>query len=152
MDTPTLAETAHPPFFADLPVATPAAEAHELALSRLVSQVFDEARPPLRARLLECLLRPVRPLGLVAVAAGAFSGFLHRKHWTHFRVPLTDTMCFTAEQVAQLARFVVQVQPEALHKMADVLANHPACLETLSGSLLLMALSQWHPACAVGRV
>jgi hypothetical protein len=60
--------------------AVPTGEVREIVLSKLVSEVYGEAEPSLRARLLGCLLRPVRPLGLVAVAAGAFSGFLHREH------------------------------------------------------------------------
>ncbi|MFT3816132.1 MAG: hypothetical protein QM750_00635 [Rubrivivax sp.] len=112
-------------------------------MPRLVAEVFDESAPFVRARLLECLLRPLRPLGLVAVAAGAFSGFLHRDHWIRFSVPLDDAVRFTSAQIFELARFVDQVQPEAFRQVAAVMAENPVCLNTLSGSLLLLALRRW---------
>jgi hypothetical protein len=121
----------------------PVGEAREIMLSKLVADVYGEAEPSLRARLLECLLKPVRPLGLVAVAAGAFSAFLHREHWSRLSVPIEDAVRFTSDQVFELARFVEQVQPEALRQVASVMADNPVCLQTLSGSLLLMALRLW---------
>lgn len=114
-------------------------------MPRLVAEVFAESAPDLRARMLECLVRPLRPLGLVAVAAGAFSGFLHRDHWTRFSVPLEEAVRFTSSQIFELARFVDQVQPDAFRQVAMLVADNPVCLKTLSGSLLLLALRRWMP-------
>ena len=52
----------------------------------------------------------------VAVASGAFSTFLHR------RVTLDDIARITAEQTAELARFVDQCNPHALRQVLSVLA------------------------------
>ncbi len=120
-------------------------------LSRLVADVWGESPPPLRARLLECLLRPMRPLGLVAVAAGAFSAFVHRESWDHLRVPLDDAVRFTSDQIFELARFVEQVRPEAFWQLANVMAENGACFETLSATLLLLALRLWVPPAAARR-
>jgi hypothetical protein len=70
---------------------------------------------PLRRKLLERLLRPVRSLALAAVASGAFSAFLLR------RVTLDDVARITAEQVAGLARFVEQCSPEVLQQLLSIL-------------------------------
>lgn len=126
--------------------AIPAGEARERVLSRLVSDVYTEAPAPLRARLLECLLRPVGPLGLVAVAAGAFGSFLHRESWGRLNVSLDDTLRFSADQIFELARFVDQVRPEALGQLSSLMADNPLGMASLSGSLLLMALRMWVPA------
>jgi hypothetical protein len=125
--------------------AVPAGEARERLLSQLVSAVYRESPLPLRARLLECLLRPLRPLGLVAVAAGAFGSFLHRESWGRLTVSLDDAVRFSADQVFELAHYVDQVRPEAFAQVAALLTENPVCLTTLSGSLLLLALRTWLP-------
>lgn len=126
--------------------AVPAGDARERMLSQLVCEVYAESPPMLRARVLECLLRPVGPLGLVAVAAGAFGSFLHRESWGRLSVSLDDTLRFSTEQVFELARFVDQVRPEAFGQLASLMAENPLCLSTLSGSLLWVALRVWAPA------
>lgn len=131
-------------------IAVPAGEARERVLSQLLSEVYQESAPPLRARLLECLLKPMRPLGLVAVAAGAFGGFLHRESWGRLSVSIDDALRYSADQVFELARYVEQFQPEALHQVAGLMADNPVCLNTLSGTLLLMALRLWLPTPAAG--
>lgn len=132
--------------------AVPIGEARELVLSKLLSEVYQESAPPLQARLLECLLRPVRPLGLVAVAAGAFGCFLHRESWGRLSVSIEEAGRYSADQVFELARYVEQFQPESLQQVAGLMADNPVCLNTLSGTLLLMALRLWVPAPQVASV
>lgn len=124
----------------------PAGDARERRLSQLVSDVYGESPPLLRARVLECLLQPVGPLGLVAVAAGAFGSFLHRESWGRLNVSVDDTLRFSADQIFELARFVDQVRPEALGQLVGLVTESPVCMATLSGSVLLMALRMWVPA------
>ena len=131
--------------------AVPVGEAREIMLSQLVAEVYRESEPRLRARLLECLLKPVRPLGLVAVAAGGFSAFLHRESWSRLSVSLDDAVRFTSDQVFELARFVEQVQPEAFQQIAGLMADNPVSVKTLSGTVLLMALRLWRPGQAGDR-
>lgn len=123
--------------------AVPAGDARERLLSQLVSDVYGASPPSLRARVLECLLEPVGPLGLVAVAAGAFGSFLHRDSWGRLNVSIDDTLRFSTEQIFELARFVDQMRPEALSQLASLMAENPVCLTTLSGSVLLVALRVW---------
>ena len=151
MDEPSISPGAPLPVSDESMTAVPLGEAREIMLSQLVADVYCESAAPLRARLLECLLRPVGPLGLVAVAAGAFSAFLHRESWGRLTVPLEDALRFTSDQVFELARFVDQVQPEAFGQMAGLMADNPVCLKTLSDSLLLMALRLWTPGAAADR-
>jgi hypothetical protein len=129
----------------------PVAEVAEFGVPQLVGEVYREAPPPLRARLLECLLKPVRPLPLVAVAAGAFGTFLHRESWSRVSVSIEDAVRFSADQVFELARYVEQFQPETFRQIGSVLAENPVCMATLSGSLLLMALRRWLPATRADR-
>jgi len=86
------------------------------ALPELIADAYRRAAAPLRRKLLEGLLRPVGSLALAAVASGAFSTFLLR------RVTLEDVGRITADQVAALARFVDQVNPEVLQQILSMLA------------------------------
>ena len=70
----------------------------------------------MRRRLLESLLRPVGSLALAAIASGAFSAFLLR------RVTLEDVARITTDQMAELARFVAQVNPDVLQQLLSMLA------------------------------
>jgi hypothetical protein len=140
----------------DKPAMTPTlvptpATGTESPLPRLVSEVFRDSAPPLRARLLEQLLRPVRRLGLAAVAAGAFALFLHPQRWRAWGVSVEDAMRFSGEQVLELARFVEQVEPEALARLVRALAEGGHSLPVLGGSLLWLALQRTRSSPAGGR-
>ena len=106
----------------------------------LVAAVYREAPPSLRQRLLNHLLRPVGPLALVAVAAGAFAKLLPSGRWSSAQVQLDDVWTIRPDQVLDLAQYVEQKAPEMLLMLPDVLAANPVVLGTLSGALLLMAL------------
>jgi len=101
----------------------PAPSRHEGQLPRarsplpeLIADACRHAAAPLRRKLLEGLLRPVGSLALAAVASGAFSTSLLR------RVTLEDVARITADQVATLARFVDQCNPDVLQQTRSMLA------------------------------
>jgi hypothetical protein len=131
--------------------AVPVGEASEFGVPQLVCEVYRESPPPLRARLLECLLKPVRPLPLVAIAAGAFGTFLHREAWSLVTVSIDDALRFSAEQVFELARYVEQFEPETFLQVASLMSENPVTMTTLSGSLLLVALRRWRAASSADR-
>jgi hypothetical protein len=85
------------------------------ALPELIADAYRRAAP-VRRRLLESLLRPVGSLALAAIASGAFSAFLLR------RVTLEDVARISGDQMAELARFVAQVNPEVLQQLLSMLA------------------------------
>jgi hypothetical protein len=85
-------------------------------LPDLIADAYRRAAAPVRRRLLERLLRPVGSLALAAVASGAFSAFLLR------RVTLEDVARISADQMAELARFVAQVNPDVLQQILSMLA------------------------------
>jgi hypothetical protein len=117
----------------------------------LVAALYDEAPASLRQRLLNHLLRPVGPLALVAVAAGAFARLLPPERWSSAQVQLDDVWAIRPEQVLDLARYVEQKAPEMLWRLPEILASSPVMLTTLSGALLLVALRARRPAAAAQR-
>jgi hypothetical protein len=106
----------------------PVGDAVELSLPRLLAVAFRESGPVVRARLLECLIRPLRPLGLAAAAAGAFASFLHRESWSGFTVPVEAAARYSAEQIFELATYVEQSAPEALVSLGGLVADHQLML------------------------
>lgn len=132
--------------------AAPVSKAHWLdaaqggTLSRipeLIADVYRGSTAPLRARLLECLLQPVGPLGLVAIAAGAFGAILHRGGYRHLVVAPEDAVRISADQMLELARYVEQCSPETFQRLATLLAESPASMAGLGASMLLLALQAW---------
>ena len=112
-------------------------------LAPLVADLFAKAPPPQRVRLLNGLLRPVGPLALVAIAAGAFSSLLPATRWHAVTATIDDALRFTAGQVLELARYVEQKSPESIAQLPDLLSDSPLWAGTLSGALLLLALQAW---------
>ncbi len=109
-------------------------------IPELVSQVYHQAPMRLRAKLLECLLRPVGPLALVTIAAGAFGRFLYRLRRNAVPISVEDAAPITSDHVLELARYVEQCSPDTLLKFGTLIASHPLGFATLSGSALLIAL------------
>lgn len=112
-------------------------------LAPLVADLFAEASPPLRVRLLNGLLRPVGPLALVAIAAGAFASLLPATRWRGASATLDDALRLSAGQVLELARYVEQKSPESLLQLPALLADSRLGMSTISGALLLLALQAW---------
>jgi hypothetical protein len=113
----------------DLPISGahgPVNGAARPRVARLVSRLYGAASAPLRSRMLACLVRPLGPLGLVAVASGAFARLLHRGGEAGGGMSIGDLAGYSSDQVFELARFVEQVSPDAIQQVAGLLADNPA--------------------------
>ena len=109
-----------------------------------VSGVYREAPPTLRAQLIECLMRPMGALGLVAVAGGAFAALRQRHGWQTLQVTLDDATRITADQVMELSLYLQQATPEVFSQVADLVADQPLAVGGLSAVLLLQLLRRPH--------
>jgi len=109
-----------------------------------VSGVYREAPPTLRAQLIECLMRPMGALGLVAVAGGAFAALRQRHGWQTLHVTLDDATRITADQVMELSLYLQQATPEVFRQVADLVADQPLAVGGLSAVLLLQLLRRPH--------
>ncbi len=109
---------------------------------RLVARLYARGPDSLRARMLECLLKPLGPLGVAAVASGAFLDRVLHHGSTGLRMAADAAPRYTTEQVLELARFVVQVQPEVLRQLAALAAQAPPGGVALTATALLMLVQQ----------
>lgn len=115
-------------------------------LAPLVARFYAEAPLALRVRLLNGLLRPVGPLALVVLAAGAFGRLLPSEagaRWHGAAADLGDALRIDASQVLELARYVEQKCPEWLAQLPAMAGESPAWAASVSGVLLLAALRRW---------
>jgi hypothetical protein len=108
--------------------------------ARLIGRLYGSANLALRTRLVACLVRPLSPLGLAAIGAGAFTILLSPRGGA-ISVAVADVARFSKDQIAELARFVEQVSPEALAQVAAMVSDNPIGAGTFTASVaLLLAL------------
>lgn len=125
------------------PATAPAAAPASPALLPLwTAGLYREASAELRARLIECLMRPMGALGLVAVAGGVFAAVRQRHGWQQLQVTPDDTASVSADHVYQLAGYLQEAAPQAFDLLGRWLGSQPAALATVSGVLLWQALRQ----------
>ena len=105
---------------------------------RLLARLYASANHALKTRLIACLVRPLGPLALASVAAGAFTALLSRSGAGGISIAIDDAALFSPEQVAELARFVEQVQPDALLQAARLAAAHPTGIGAFSASVAVL--------------
>jgi hypothetical protein len=113
-------------------------------IPRLVSRLYRASSRPLRAQLLNCLLQPLGPLGLLAISSGVFASFVLRKRGAG--ATLDDAARFSGEQIAELARFVEQVSPDALQQFAGIVSDNPVNVAAFSASAVVLLLRALRPA------
>lgn len=107
---------------------------------RLISRLYRSADPAARAGLLAALMQPLGPLGLAAVASGAFAGFVTRRRGPGIEVGLDEAGRFTSDQVFELARFVEQVDVDALRAAVGSVVASPAGYTAFGVAVALLVL------------
>jgi hypothetical protein len=125
---------------ADLSPHHPAQAAPPLDAPRLLSRLYRSADPVARAGILSALMRPLGPLGLAAVASGAFAGFVARRRGAVVEVGVDEVGPFTSEQVFELARFVQQVDAAAFLRTVTGIAASPVGFTAFGLALALLLL------------
>jgi hypothetical protein len=110
------------------------------AVPRLISRIYAASDAPLRVRVLQRLLDPLGTLGLAAIAAGAFAGFLQRRGAEGLHVSIDDASRFSSDQITELVRFVGQVSPESIQSIVGTLADNPVGITAFSTSAIVVLL------------
>lgn len=106
--------------------------------ARLISRLYRAAGAPLRSKMLACLVRPLGSLGLAAVASGAFADLLQWGGETGANMPLDDLARYSSDQVFELARFVEQVNPDAIQQVAGLLTDNPVSASAFGAAVVML--------------
>ena len=139
------------PIAASTPLVVAASDPAGGRAARLMARLYGSANLALRARLVACLLRPLGSLGVAAVAAGAFTVVLSRHSAGGLSVAMADVAQFSKEQVAELARFVEQVSPDALRQAASLVADNPFGVGAFTASVALLLALELRRAAGIDR-
>jgi len=116
----------------------PAPERAAASTPRLVARLYAACDMPTRARLLACMLRPLGTLSLAAVATGAFANFVGRSRAGEISVSLDEVALFSNRQVLELARFVEQVSPQAMHQVSSLLSSNSMGFAAFSAAAAML--------------
>lgn len=115
-------------------------EPGDIAIPRLVAEVYAEALEVDRCHLLEQLLRPLGALSLVAIADGMFAKVRFRGGWQDLTVRLEDIRTVRASDVMALVDHAQQVSVETVDGLAQLLTASPQLSGSAAAALLLTLL------------
>lgn len=110
------------------------------SVAPLLANFYRDAPSAVRLSLVRAMLRPVGPLALVAIAAGAFARLLPGSPSQPLEVTTESVGSIGPDQVFELARYVEQKAPEWLACLPELVGTPDVWLATVSGALLLVAL------------
>jgi len=108
----------------------------------LVAQVYEEAPPALRGRLLEQLLTPLSLLSLAAVANGLFARITLSNGWSRLQVSSEDASRVNAGDVMALVHHVQQVSAQALGGLSRIITASPVMAGSAAAAMLLTVLAK----------
>ncbi len=109
-------------------------------LAPLLADFFEASPASVQTGLVNAMLKPVGPLAMVAVAAGAFARFLPAGPAQALEVTTDSVRSISPEQMFELTRYVEQKSPELLSQLPDLVGGDQAWMASASGALLLTAL------------
>ena len=113
-----------------------------VSFPNIVARLYPNAEIALRVRLLRSLLRPLGPMAVAAVAAGAFVKCLERAGWNRLSVTVDDALSATSGQIMELARYVEQSDPNVVERIYRMLDAHPSSVALIGSSVLAMAIAR----------
>ncbi len=117
-------------------------QASDGAIAQLVGQVYEEAAPTERSRLIAHLLKPLGVLSLVAIANGIFAKIRFRASWPDLRVQAEDLNAVQSSDVIALVTRVQQVSIQVVDGLAELLMASPPMTRSAAAALLLTLLLQ----------
>jgi hypothetical protein len=116
------------------------AHRHRDTAPKLVWRLYRQMNLRIRTEMLDCLIRPLNPLGLVAIARGAFAPLLDHRPKPDSPEDLEFASSLTCGQITALAEFVEQVDPQAMADVGAVVAEHARELAPYSAATARMLL------------
>ncbi|HEX8884480.1 MAG TPA: hypothetical protein VF797_08335 [Noviherbaspirillum sp.] len=118
----------------------PAKDLAARPVSELVARLYGDAPPAEKSRLLEPLLRPLGLLALFALADGAFARIWLRNGASELRVSPDDAQAISADQIADLVRYLEQASVGALDGLCQVIGASPLLAGSASAVLVVLVL------------
>lgn len=112
----------------------------DVAVARLVGELYEASPVAERRRLLDRLLPSMGVLSLVAVANGVFAQIRLRSDWASAHVRLEDVQKVRAVDVAALVDRLQQTRVEAVDGLGEWVMTSPVLAGSAAAALLLAML------------
>lgn len=114
----------------------------EQEIPELIAQLYTDASPPEKSRLLEHLVRPLNLLPLFALANGIFARIWMRNGQEHLHIRVEDALAVSGSDIATLVSYVQQSSVEVLDGLLQIINSSPVMAGSTAAMLVLLVLQQ----------
>lgn len=116
----------------------------EQDMPELVAQLYCDAPPPEKRRLLELLVRPLGLLPLCALADGAFARICFRNGQEGLNIRVEDALAVSGTDIATLVSYVQQSSVEVLDGLLQIINASPVLAGSATAVLVMLVLQRRH--------
>ena len=111
-------------------------------IPQLVAQLYCDASPPEKSRLLELLVRPLGLLALFALADGVFARIWLRNGQDRFQARVEDALAVSGNDIATLVSYVQQSSVEVLDGLLQIINASPALAGSAAAMVVMLVLQR----------
>jgi hypothetical protein len=112
-------------------------------IPELVAQVYCDASPPEKSRLLELLVRPLGLLPLFALADGVFARIWWRNGQDRLQqIRVEDALAVSGQDIATLVAYVQQSSVEVLDGLLQIINASPVLASSTAAIVVMLVLQR----------
>ena len=111
-------------------------------IPELVAQLYCDASPPEKSRLLELLVRPLGLLPLFALADGVFARIWFRNGQDRLQIRVEDALAVSGQDVATLVAYVQQSSVEVLDGLLQIINASPVLASSAAAIVVMLVLQR----------
>jgi len=111
-------------------------------IPELVAQLYCDASPPEKSRLLELLVRPLGLLPLFALADGVFARIWFRNGQERLNIRVEDALAVSGQDIATLVSYVQQSSVEVLDGLMQIINASPVLAGSAAAIVVMLVLQR----------
>jgi hypothetical protein len=111
-------------------------------MPQLVAQLYCDATPPEKRRLLELLVRPLNLLPLCALADGVFARIWFRNGQERLDIGVEDALKVSANDIVTLVSYVQQSSIEVLDGLMQIINASPVLAGSTAAVVVMLLLKR----------
>ena len=111
-------------------------------IPQLVAQLYCDASPRDKSRVLELLVRPLGLLALFALADGVFARIWLRNGQDRFQIRVEDALSVSGSDIATLVAYVQQSSAEVLDGLLQIITTSPALAGSGAAMVVMLVLQR----------
>jgi hypothetical protein len=111
-------------------------------IPQLVAQLYCDASPPEKSRVLELLVRPLGLLPLFALADGVFARIWFRNGQDRLNISVEDALAVSGSDIATLVSYVQQSSVEVLDGLLQIINASPVLASSAAAVVVMLVLQR----------